>query len=69
MSTEPITVQALAIELGSAWAEIASRASALCREVGTTNVLAAAAGSSAAEWLLCGSAADLIRDDLATANT
>ncbi len=68
MSTEPITVQALATELGLVWAEIARHVSALCRDYGTSNVLAQA-GPTARDWVVAGSAADIIRDDLATANT
>lgn len=65
MSTPPITVQALAAELGVRWSDIAHRVSALCRQLGPTNVVAQALPSSQ-QSVIHGSAADLIRDDLAT---
>lgn len=66
MSTESISVQDLADELLLPWHEVARRVSGLCRELGPTNVVAQAVPNSA-ECVLTASAADLIRDDLATA--
>lgn len=68
MSTENITVEALATELGIVWRQVARSVSALCRELGPTNVVAEAVADRR-QCVLHGTAADLIRDDLTTANT
>ncbi|MFC1410378.1 hypothetical protein ACEZCY_14040 [Streptacidiphilus sp. N1-12] len=65
MSTPTITVQDLADELAIPPSEVAVRVTELCQQYGYANVVAIAEWPNA-KSTLTGSAADLIRDDLAT---
>ncbi|MFE2407038.1 hypothetical protein ACFXDE_01705 [Kitasatospora sp. NPDC059408] len=64
MTSQNITVAGLAQELGVTVPEIGRRVSVLCRELGPQQVVHTAVFSSA-KCVLHGSAADLIRLDLA----
>lgn len=66
MTNETITVAALAAELGVTVPEIGRRVTVLCEELGPRQVVHTAVFSPA-KCVLHGSAADLIRLDLAPA--
>ena len=64
MSTQTITVADHATQLGTTVPEIGRRVTVLCRELGPRQVVHTAVASNA-RCVLHGSAADLIRLDLA----